>query len=158
MTHFLKRQNFSDKIFLLGSYHSDNIKNLENLRNFLKLHGYSNTFLAFEKEIENKNLDINSKSQEFYEKVEYLLESSDYCFFIFFKNHNQSLLVELVTYLKSDFFLNQKRKFLVIVPQPPDFDIKTILDGLFYQQEVEIFQYNDFSEINKKCLNYILYQ
>ena len=128
------------------------------MRDFLKLHGYSNTFLAFDKKIENKNIEFNSKSQEFYEKVEYLLESSDYCFFIFFKNHNQSLLVELVTYLKSDYFLNRKRKFLVIVPQPPDFEIETILDGLFYQQEVEIFRYNDFSEIKNKCLNYVSYQ
>lgn len=147
------RQNLS-KIFILGSYHPDYIGFLDNLRNSLISKGFPNTFLASDKNILNSKT-FKSQDHKNLEKVEFLLENSEYCLFIFFQDYNESLKVELQIYLKSNYFPERKKKYLVLIPYGLKFE--SMLRGIIDQQEVSIFSYFDISEIEDKCVNFVLY-
>jgi hypothetical protein len=153
MVNFLSRQNLNQSIFILGSYFHPYVQVLDQTRDFLKSKGYLNVFLASDIRLE-MNGTYRSKNHENYERVEKLLESSDFCFFIFFQDHNESLKIELTTFLKSSYFPDKNHLILL----PRELEIESMLNGLFDQQEVNIFRYDGISEIAEKCLKFVRYQ
>ena len=155
MTKFISRDTTNDSVFILGSYHPDNLSFLINLRDYLISNGISNTYLAFDKYIKSNSVD-RSKNQQSYEKVEKLLEESTYCIFILFNKHNESVMIELTTFLKSTYYLKNQGKNILLLPS--ELEIYSMLSGLTDQQEIKIFRYFDISEINSYCLRFIKYQ
>ena len=155
MKRFFLEPNYNISIFILGSYHTEeNLPELEKIRDFLIKQNFSNTYLASDYTNFKTNPD-SSKNQQNLEKVEYLLSKSDFCLFIFFENYNESLKTELTIFLKSQFKSKTNKKYLII--KPTSLIIDSMLSGLMDQQEVNIFQYNDISEVAEYCLKYITY-
>jgi hypothetical protein len=156
MPTFFMPSNMGDYIFILGSYHTEqNHPILKNLQKYLRSKGFTNVFLASDIELYTK-ADNMTRNQQIYEKVENLLKRADFCFFILFPKHNESVKTELITYLKSNFESKRGDKYLILPPR--DLEIDSMLEGLFDQQAVKIFRYWDVSEINKKCFDFIIYQ
>ncbi|MHA1673631.1 MAG: hypothetical protein ACTSYI_08375 [Promethearchaeota archaeon] len=153
MAEFFLEPNFDISIFILGSYHTEeNLPELKTIKDFLKYKNFTNTYLASDP-ADFKINPNSSRDQQNYEKVEYLLSKSDFCLFIFFENYNDSLKTELISFLKSQYDSKINKKYLII--KPYSLKIDSMLSGLMDQQEVNIFQYNDVSEIAKYCFKYI---
>ena len=155
MTKFISRDITNESVFILGSYHPDCLPFLIDLREHLISNGISNTYIAIDKEINSKSID-RSKNQQSYEKAEKLMEESTYCIFVLFNKHNESVMVELTTLLKSPYYLKKQEKIIILFPS--EIEIYSMLSGLTDQQEIKIFQYNDITEINSYCLRFIKYQ
>ncbi len=153
MAEFFLEPNFEISIFILGSYHTEeNLPELESIKDFLIHKNFTNTYLASDP-VNFKNNPNSSRNQQNYEKVEYLLSKSDFCLFIFFEKYNDSVKTELISFLKSLYASKINKKYLII--KPFSLEIDSMLSGLMDQQEVNIFQYNDVSEIAKYCFKYM---
>jgi len=135
------------KILILGSYHPKNIRVINELKAELNQKGFANVIIAKDIIPNNQNLKI------IYSEVEKLMFSSDYNLFIFSLSHNQSLIVELTTFLKSPQFVEKKDRAVVLIPQ--NFNI-SMLQGLLEQQELNVFSYFDICEIVEYCRRFIL--
>ena len=140
------------QILILGSYFPNKIDFLNEIQIGLIKQGFTNTYLA--KDLINPPKDANIKTNRyFYSRVEDLMLNFDYNIFILFENNNDSVLIELATFLKSPKYSVKKDKCIVIFPN--NYNISMLL-GILEQQEVKIFRYCDRFEILEYCKRFIL--
>ncbi|MBD3211674.1 MAG: hypothetical protein GF311_03625, partial [Candidatus Lokiarchaeota archaeon] len=148
----------SIKILLLGSYIPENLRVLEKIKNDLKSKGFENTYLG--KDL-RKNWDNSKNISDIYVKIEKAIQEFDFNIFVLFHNisspatrfkqENDSTIVELMSLICSGTYSEKRKRTLVFIPQGY---ISSMLKGVIESKRVNIFEYDNYQQIYKKCPMY----
>lgn len=150
----LNIDQIQSEILVLGSYHPINKPIVDNLVKFLKERGFLNTFLASEviPEPSEEILKEKDRNAYIYTEMVKLMDNSDFNIFILFPEKNDSVVTELTSLIHSNNFEEKSDKIIVYIPYDYNY---TISMGIMSENRLNIYVYNDESEIYQHCLTFI---
>jgi hypothetical protein len=121
---------------------------LDELVDIIREKGFENTNLV-EELIE---IPKNQKSGFLLTEIEKEMHDSDFNIFILFPKENNSVIVELTSFVKSKDFEKKQDRFLLCLPY--DYNASMVID-LIGQKKLNVFYYNEAVEIQQKCFVFI---
>ena len=131
------------KIIVFGSYQPENIKILELLVQYLVDNGLKETFLA---------KDLENPFQSIYKKIKKLMKDYDFCIFVFFSNGNDSVALELTSFVLSDLFEKKSSRIMVYLPYGYDY---SMVKDFISEFNLNVFEYQNEFQIVSHCFNFI---
>ena len=80
------------------------------------------------------------------------MEKFDFNIFIVFPEHNNSVIVELSSYVKSELYNIKREKSVVLLPFEYGY---AMVEGLIFQKKINTFRYNNEVEIKQYCYTFL---
>ena len=136
------------KILIFGSYHPDYINTIEDLVQYLRKKGFKNTFLAKELIRDLKNNHLEEKQEHIYAEIERLKKEFDFNIFVLSPERNDSVVEELTSLVKSEYFKAKSSRTIVYLPYSYNY---TMVKGLISTFKLNVFEYQNIHQMYLHC-------